>query len=444
MAKNLNQKTADSQTLGMGGAFTAVADDATAASWNPGGLIQLERPEASFVTRLSYEEDRHHSGDDDFLVDRDSFDGMGLNYLSVVYPFRFLSRNWVVSLNYQEAYDFTRRFSASQMAQSSSQHEEADSTVYYDTQHDHLSEAHDDGSVDVDIVTELRTRSSSALRQLLSSELISSLSFEQEGLIDAISPAVALEVTPRVSVGVTANFYRDDFRGQTPIQSRTTAAYSGTSDSDVVIETDRTTTGSYTYTGTAHFPPAGGFPIGIDVDFEGSGTVDEFSETTTSTRQDQLAFEGELEEINDYQSIGGVNATLGIMCALSRRLGFGFVVDTPWDAEGSQTRTVRNTVLTYDLPGQELLDQTTSEVSETGDVVFHFPLYWAAGMVMRWNNRFHTTLDVSQTLWSDFWYQVSGAGRVNPLDGTPDGEHPIRDCWGARAGAEYLWVLAET
>src|SRR5437763_1120257 len=34
---------------GMGGAFIAVADDATAASWNPGGLIQLERPEFSVV-----------------------------------------------------------------------------------------------------------------------------------------------------------------------------------------------------------------------------------------------------------------------------------------------------------------------------------------------------------------------------------------------------------
>ena len=30
-------------------AFIAVADDATAASWNPAGLINLERPEASFV-----------------------------------------------------------------------------------------------------------------------------------------------------------------------------------------------------------------------------------------------------------------------------------------------------------------------------------------------------------------------------------------------------------
>jgi hypothetical protein len=37
------------RALGMGSAFTAVADDATAAFWNPAGLALLERHEASFM-----------------------------------------------------------------------------------------------------------------------------------------------------------------------------------------------------------------------------------------------------------------------------------------------------------------------------------------------------------------------------------------------------------
>ena len=37
------------RAFGMGGAFIAVADDATAASWNPAGLSQLEKPELSGV-----------------------------------------------------------------------------------------------------------------------------------------------------------------------------------------------------------------------------------------------------------------------------------------------------------------------------------------------------------------------------------------------------------
>ncbi len=37
------------RALGMGSAFTAVADDSTAAFWNPAGLALLNRPEASFM-----------------------------------------------------------------------------------------------------------------------------------------------------------------------------------------------------------------------------------------------------------------------------------------------------------------------------------------------------------------------------------------------------------
>ena len=40
------------RAAGMGGAFIGVADDATAVIWNPGGLTQLYRPEASIVTIL--------------------------------------------------------------------------------------------------------------------------------------------------------------------------------------------------------------------------------------------------------------------------------------------------------------------------------------------------------------------------------------------------------
>ena len=46
---SLNPVGSGARALGMGGAFIAVADDATSASWNPGGLIQLETPETSVV-----------------------------------------------------------------------------------------------------------------------------------------------------------------------------------------------------------------------------------------------------------------------------------------------------------------------------------------------------------------------------------------------------------
>ena len=96
------------RALGMGGAFIAVADDATAASWNPAGLIQLELPEISVVGAYF-----DHNEDNTFLDNpeankKQSVSNSDINYLSASYPFSFLDRNMVVSVNYQHLYDFSR------------------------------------------------------------------------------------------------------------------------------------------------------------------------------------------------------------------------------------------------------------------------------------------------------------------------------------------------
>ena len=107
------------RALGVAGAFTAVADDATAASWNPAGLIELERPEASFMLRETRVVQEHHIDSEFFSVGEDNFDNDNLNYLSAVYPLRLAERNFVFSLNYQEVYDFNQSFTADQRATSS-------------------------------------------------------------------------------------------------------------------------------------------------------------------------------------------------------------------------------------------------------------------------------------------------------------------------------------
>ena len=67
------------RALGMGGAFLARADDATAASWNPAGLSYLRLPEVSFVysggrldslevTAASRKEDKRHGRTPDFFA----------------------------------------------------------------------------------------------------------------------------------------------------------------------------------------------------------------------------------------------------------------------------------------------------------------------------------------------------------------------------------------
>ena len=87
-------------------AFIAVADDATAASWNPAGLIQLERPEVSFVGAWLINRDRFHSGSADFRGDSRTWDSPEFNFASVAVPFVVGGRDLVVALNYHQVYDF--------------------------------------------------------------------------------------------------------------------------------------------------------------------------------------------------------------------------------------------------------------------------------------------------------------------------------------------------
>ncbi|MCP4714723.1 MAG: hypothetical protein GY868_06360 [Deltaproteobacteria bacterium] len=152
---------------GMGGAFIGVADDATAASWNPGGLMQLERPEVSFVfsyahRRKDFDSDPHPEAGGLYERHRDD-----LNYFSVAYPFMAFDKNMVISLNYQRLYDF---YSA------------LDFNFNY-------SGFMSDGSF-FDAKTHTRYR--------------------QTGAIKAFSPAFAIQLTPQISVGVTFNFWTDE------------------------------------------------------------------------------------------------------------------------------------------------------------------------------------------------------------------------------------------
>jgi long-subunit fatty acid transport protein len=101
------------RAIGMGGAFIAVADDATAASWNPGGLIQLERPEVSAVGEASGRIESNRFRTNPEASGKQPVVGAGLNYLSAVYPFTFWDHNMVVSLNYQHLFDFSREWNFS-------------------------------------------------------------------------------------------------------------------------------------------------------------------------------------------------------------------------------------------------------------------------------------------------------------------------------------------
>jgi len=151
------------RALGMGGAFIAVADDATAASWNPGGLIQLERPEVSVVGEGFVREEENSFGTHPEASGDERTTATRLNYLSAAYPFTFWGRNMIVSLNYQGLYNFDRDWSL----------------------------------LFIQEVTDL--------------SVDQQVDYRQDGDLYALGLAYAIQITPTFSLGLTLNIWDDEF-----------------------------------------------------------------------------------------------------------------------------------------------------------------------------------------------------------------------------------------
>jgi long-subunit fatty acid transport protein len=149
--------------MGMGGAFIGVADDATAASWNPAGLIQLERPEISAVYSYYGREESYTSDVHPESEGTNSMSSSSLNYLSIAYPFQWLKKNMIITLNYQRMYDFNK-------------------DIGFDY----------NWNIDSEMLKD-------------------HIHFEQEGGLKTISPAFAVQITPWFYVGMTFNIWEDIF-----------------------------------------------------------------------------------------------------------------------------------------------------------------------------------------------------------------------------------------
>lgn len=94
------------RALGMGGAFLARADDATAASWNPAGLSYLVRPEVSGVWNYS----TFRSTSERSLIgvsDLDKTRGGSPDFASAAYPFRTDTVSGTAQLSFQRVTSFS-------------------------------------------------------------------------------------------------------------------------------------------------------------------------------------------------------------------------------------------------------------------------------------------------------------------------------------------------
>ncbi|MCP4158187.1 MAG: hypothetical protein GY757_61375 [bacterium] len=101
---------AGARALGMGGAFIAIVDDATAASWNPAGLGQLENPELTLVSRFQAyrnvtpaNSDFYYNTEGSKNVNANSY---GIDFAAFTFPLRIGNFKIVPQISFQRAINY--------------------------------------------------------------------------------------------------------------------------------------------------------------------------------------------------------------------------------------------------------------------------------------------------------------------------------------------------
>ncbi len=187
IASSPNPVGSGARAMGMGGAFIAIADDATAASWNPAGLIQLEKPEVSVVGAYFHRTEDFSSDIHPEINNKGKIDDLNINYFSATYPFRLYKRNVVISINHQRLYEFRRSFDY----------------------------GYDYSSAGVNLSQDIQ--------------------FNQDGFLGALGLASAVQITPRLSLGATLNIWTDELLWKNGWDEKYTEHSVGTMGSTAVI-----------------------------------------------------------------------------------------------------------------------------------------------------------------------------------------------------------------
>ncbi len=331
------------RAAGMANAFVAIADDATAASWNPAGLVQLELPEFSIVGAYNASTDRFTANYHPEFDSHHREDGLELNFLSFIYPLPrpLWGRNVSLSLNYQRKFDFGKNF-----------------------------------NIDYDLAAVLS--SGTIINQFLN------MKFTQKGGLGAISPAIGIELTKTLSVGVTLNLWRSSPLGEND-WSQTTRL--------------RTTA------------------------FLGSRLTN-LAQTTR-------------EKFDDFE---GENVTLGLLWNVTDRWNLAMRYDSAFT--GTVDYESKTTGVRFNLHPANFLSPTAQTLREQREV--RFPDSLSIGAAYRRNDRLTVAMDITRTDWNDF-YMKDGVGRKFSLvDGSridiPGERTHLKPTYSVRLGSEYVMI----
>ncbi len=172
-AQDLNFTGNGARSAGMGNAFTGVADDATAMSWNSAGLTQLYAMEASAITRFGFGNIKFDGLDNAPAIDLKS--RFQINFLSFAMPFKIGSMTLVGGIAYRTLFDFNNEI------------------IY-----------HFDSGNETD---------------------------KYEGAVGAITPAIGVKINDMISVGAALNIYTGSSKYSETYQNDPSSDYDGAKES---------------------------------------------------------------------------------------------------------------------------------------------------------------------------------------------------------------------
>ncbi|MFC1839601.1 OmpP1/FadL family transporter [Thermodesulfobacteriota bacterium] len=371
------------RALGMGGAFIGVADDATAASWNPGGLIQLETPEISVVIsaeRLTEERSFRNNPGASGEYDVTLYD---LNYFSLAYPFTWRERNYIVSLNYQTLYNFNK-------------------THNYNYQFSNTSTSQIETSLKIiDRLTE-----HSGPRQT---------SHYTDGYLKAISPAFAVQITPAFSLGLTVNYFHPSSGSEWD-----------TSRSDR-FDGQRTETIT-----VSDIPPLPPNPVITETTYSSDLSTEYF---------DEYRFESSINPLDIFSK--EVSYNVGFLWYINSKFTLGGVYKAPFEAEIKYREMFGYSL--YDVNIADPTDLVSSSVPLTvisdESQEMHMPASYGLGLAVRFTDEFSMALDLYRTDWQDFLLRQASGREISLITGQEISRSNTEATHQVRVGAEYLFIL---
>ena len=210
-------------------------------------------------------------------------------------------------------------------------------------------------------------------------QLTGKVDFESKGGVGALTPAIALQVTPKLSLGVAVNFYTDEFFGAHAWKQTTRQ------------------------TGSGRF---------YSTDF------------TTVFSQDEI-----------FKNAQAVNVTTGLLWDVwekgNKRLTFGAVYDTPFTAELDYIQKYT----TFTPPYQPVPQSVTSPRQH---FEIDLPMSFGAGLGFRYSDALSFSMDVTWTDWSEYILKGENVDNTRPLGFDTPARREVDDTYTVRCGSEYL------